>query len=314
MSPCARPSSRGPGAGGGPVDNPDRGRVLGGIGYILLSVIFFTVMDATAKYLATRYHPAAITWIRYISNLVLMLLLLRQWPGTLLRTAHPRAQVLRGVIILACTLLYFTALGFIPLADAAAIAATAPIFVTALSVPLLGERVGPRRWTAIAIGFLGALIIIRPGFGEAHWAVALPLIMALFYAYYAIITRRIGATENPEGMLFYVALVGTIASSFVGPFFWTTPEPLDFALMVLVGAMAGLGHYAIIQSLRRAPASVVSPFHYLQIATAALSGWLLFDHLPDRWTLVGAGFIGASGLYVIYREAQLARQGRSQLR
>ena len=277
------------------------------LGILLMAsaVSLFSVMDGIAKHLAADYHPAQIAWMRYGVHFVLMLAILRRSPVELLRTGRPVLQIARGGALLVCTLLFFFALRYIPLADATAIGQVSPLFVTVLSIPLLGEKVRARRWTAVAVGLVGALIILRPGLGVMHWAALLPLTMAVVFALYQIATRILAATEQPASTLFYSAVVGTAVTSLFGPFFWETPSPGDFALMAIVGAIGGFSHYLLILAFQQAPASMLAPFIYVQIATSALVGYVAFGDLPDRYTVGGALLIAASGIYVFYREAKL---------
>ncbi|MBM3555799.1 MAG: DMT family transporter [Alphaproteobacteria bacterium] len=283
-----------------------RSRMIGVL-LVMAGVSLFSVMDGIAKDLTQRNHPLAIAWVRYAANVLLVMAVLRRSPVDLLRTTRPGLQALRGLALFLSTLCFFTAISFIPLADAVAIGQVAPLLVTAFSVVLLGEQVGPRRWVAVGIGFCGALIIVRPGFAEFHWAMILPLMVAATYALYAIMTRVLGPTEKPEGMLFWGAVVGTVGGTVIAPFVWTTPSAVDFALMVLIGAIGGVSHFLVILGYRRAPASTAAPFTYVQLLSATAVGYLMFDHLPDGMTLIGAALIIASGIYVALREAQLAR-------
>ena len=276
-----------------------------GILLITSAVSLFSVMDGFAKHLAAEYHPLQIAWMRYGVHLVLMLAVLRRSPVELLRTERPALQIARGGALLVCTLLFFFALRYIPLADATAIGQVSPLFVTVLSIPLLGEKVRARRWTAVGVGLIGALVILRPGLGVMHWAAILPLSMAAVFALYQIATRVLSATDKPTSTLFYSAVVGTVGTSFFGPFFWQTPSAVDFALMVAVGALGGIGHYLLILAFQQAPASLLAPLVYVQIATSALVGYVAFGDLPDRYTVGGALLIAASGIYIVYREAKL---------
>ena len=192
-----------------------------------------------------------------------------------------------------------------PLADAYTITFTAPLLVTVFSIPWLGERVGWRRWSAVLAGFAGVLIVLRPGLGATHWALALPLIAALGFALYQILTRKVSAVpgESPLAMLFYLACVGTAIMTVLVPFFWQEVAPVDWLAMTAMGALGGLGHLILIRALTIAPASLLAPFVYSQIVWALVLGYLVFGDVPDRWMLVGCCVIVASGLYVFYREA-----------
>lgn len=284
---------------------PKAPSILIGIALMAGAVSLFSAMDGIAKYLAASYHPMQVAWMRYGAHLLLMMLILRRSPVDLLRTGRPILQIARGCGLLICTVLFFISLRYIPLADATAIGQVSPLFVTVLSIPLLGEKVRARRWTAVGVGLLGALIIVRPGLGVMHWAAILPLCMAFVFALYQIATRLLAATEAPTSTLFYSALVGTVGTTFVGPFVWAEPTAFDFAMMVLIGGVGGLSHYLLILAFERAPASVLAPFIYVQIVTSTLVGYLVFGDLPDRYTIGGALLVAAAGSYVFYREAKL---------
>jgi drug/metabolite transporter (DMT)-like permease len=227
----------------------------------------------------------------------------------LLRTQRPGIQISRSTLLLGCTACYFTALGFISLPTAAAINFTAPIIVTVLAIPLLGEQVGWRRLSAAVFGFAGALVIIRPGAGAVHPAGLLVLATAVMYAFYQILTRRVSASDPAHVSVAWMAVVGTLLTSAVLPWFWLTPEgPRGWLLLLSTGGFAALGHFFVVKALQHAPASVVSPFSYGQLLGAALLGHVLFGQLPDRWTWAGAGMIVGSGLYIAYRE-EVRRRG-----
>jgi drug/metabolite transporter (DMT)-like permease len=285
-------------------------RRVGGIGLMVLAILLFTVMDTLGKELTDRYPVPQVVWARYFFQFALMLLLIpRVGFLKLVRTAQPGIQLWRGVLLAISTLCLIGAISFVPLADAYTITFTAPLLVTVFSIPLLGERVGWRRWSAVLAGFAGVLIVIRPGFGATHWALALPLITALGFALYQILTRKVSAVpgESPLAMLFYLACVGTAIMTLLVPFFWREVAPVDWLTMTAMGALGGLGHLILIRALTIAPASLLAPFAYSQIVWALALGYLVFGDLPDRWMLIGCGVIVASGLYVFYREAVVGK-------
>ncbi len=205
--------------------------------------------------------------------------------------------------MLVATTLFFASLRYLPLADAVAINFIAPLLVTALSIPMLKERVGIRRWMAIFVGFAGVLIIIRPGMGVMHWAAILPLCTAVCYAFYQILTRIAARSDDTQTSLFWMSAFGVIVSSIAVPFFWTTPSLIEWAMMMALGTVYGLGHYLLIRGLEIAPASKLSPFLYTQIIWATLLGLLFFDQFPDRPTLIGVAIVISSGLYIWQRES-----------
>jgi drug/metabolite transporter (DMT)-like permease len=211
--------------------------------------------------------------------------------------------VLRGLLLFFSSYLYFHGIAVLPLAEAASISLTAPIIVTALSTRLLGEQVGPRRWAAVVVGFIGALIVVRPGADAFDWHVLLVVGSTICSALYQLFSRRYGQTERPDASATLATIVGTLAASPILPFEWVTPSwDWRLALFVGMGVMAGAGHYFLTIAYSQAPAAVISPFNYTQLIGAALLGFLVFNELPDFWTWIGAAVIIASGLYIGYRE------------
>jgi drug/metabolite transporter (DMT)-like permease len=200
-------------------------------------------------------------------------------------------------------LLGLTALRYLQLDQVLAIMFSTPFFVAALSIPILGEYVGPRRWAAICVGFIGVLVVTRPGFGGIHPVAILTLLCALSYAFYSITTRLLLRHDSSETTLFYSNTVGAGIMSLIVPFVWTWPEQWwHFALLMLMGCVGMFGHFLLILAHRLAPASVLSPFIYTQIVWVLLAGYFIFGDIPNQWTLVGAAIVIASGLYLLYRE------------
>ncbi len=290
---------------------PARGTTMLGIGMTLLAIGLFAFMDTIGKSLMQRYPAPQVVWARYFFQCTLMLLFLPRLGVTgFLRTRRHGLQVGRGLLLLLATLCMYGAISVVPLADAYAITFTAPLLVTALSVPLLKERVGWRRWTAVVIGFIGVLIVIRPGFGQVPWQLMLPLITAACFAVYQIFTRMISVDpcETPFVMLFYLAWVGALATTLVVPFYWQPVAPLDWLWMAAIGGLGATGHMVLIRALTIAPASLIAPFTYSQIIWALILGFLVFGDVPDAGMLAGCTVIIASGLFVFYREAVLGRR------
>jgi drug/metabolite transporter (DMT)-like permease len=289
-----------------------RPNVLRGVLLMLGAALLFPVMNAFVKYLSADYSPVQIIWARNIGHLVFVLaLFMPRFGWRLLVARKPKPQLVRSGLQLCSTSCYFVAVGYIPLAEAASISFTGPLIVTALSVPLLGENVGWRRWTAVAVGFAGALIVLRPGGEFAHWAALLCLGSPFCYAMYQIITRQLASHDRPETSVVYGSLVGTAATSLLVPFWWAMPTGwIDLALFLSLGPIAGLGHYLVAQAFRFGPASIIAPFNYGQLLGAVLFGYFLFGDLPSQWTWLGSGVILASGLYIAWREARLRAQSR----
>lgn len=269
---------------------------------MLLTMLLFVSMDTAAKQLTQSYPVLQVVWARYLFHALLLALYLnRRIPG-LMRTQRLGIQLFRSLLLLITTLLFFTGISLIPLADASAIMFVAPIIVTALSMPLLKERVGPRRWAGIVIGFIGALIIIRPGGDTLQLAALLPFGAACCYAIYQIITRSLSHSDPPLTTLAYTALVGAVVMCLAVPFDWRTPDTTGWLLMILVGFLGGVSQFTLIKAFQAAPAATVTPFSYSSLVWATLFGFLVFGDLPDRWTIVGAIVIAASGLYIFHRE------------
>jgi drug/metabolite transporter (DMT)-like permease len=298
------PSNSGPGG--------NENTILTGIALAMLAGFLFVTSDSVVK-MATHDLPVpVVVWGRFAAHMILMLAL---FPGRkifpLFKVKQPGLVIGRSVLLLICTALFFTAIGHIGLAEANAIMFVAPFFVVALSIPLLKEKVGIRRWSAVIVGFVGILIILRPGFQEVHWAYLLIVGVAFFYSLFTILTRTLSFTETATSMWFYTALVGFIGSSGVAWYYWQTPSPEQWLMLAVIGVIGGGSHYIVIQAYSRAAASLLAPFQYVQIVWATAYGYLLFGHFPDNWTFGGASLIIASGLYVWLRERQLGKTRRS---
>jgi drug/metabolite transporter (DMT)-like permease len=282
-----------------------------GIGLTLVAIGLFTTMDTIGKTLMADYPFQQVVWARYFFQCTLMLVMLPHLGiAGLLRTRRHALQIGRGLLLALATLCMFGAISVVPLADAYTITFIAPLLVTALSVPLLKERVGWRRWSAVLAGFAGVLIVIRPGFGEVPWQLALPLVTAACFALYQILTRLVSVdpVETPFVMLFYVAWVGAVVMTLMVPFYWQPVALADWPWMILMGGLGAIGHLILIRALVIAPASLIAPFTYSQIVWALIAGYLVFGDVPDVWMLIGCTVIVASGLFVFYREAVLGKR------
>ena len=283
-----------------------------GIMFMCLAILIMPVMNGMAKSLTVDHPVAMVVWARFTGHLVAMTLVF--WPGRgwrLFRTARAAVQLARSAIMFLSNGCYIGALSVVALATASAIMFTAPLMVTALSVPFLGERVGIRRWTAVIVGFLGALIIIRPGldtpgFDATGPGLVLLLVSAACFAVYQILTRKLSDRDSAETMIVYMPLTGAIAMSCAMPFVGVIPEGWsNWTLFILVGVLGGFTQYFVTKSLEQAPASVVSPYLYGELLVAAIVGFAIFGDFPDTWTWVGAAVIAASGIYIAYREGVL---------
>jgi drug/metabolite transporter (DMT)-like permease len=282
----------------------ERRQRLTGIGLMCGAVACFAGLDASAKFLNAHMDTMQVVWARYTSAFLLALILsnpLTQ-PG-LLATGRPLLQWSRSALLLGSTLLNFFALRYLQLDEALAILFSTPFIVTALSGPVLGEWVGWRRWAAIAVGFLGVLVVTRPAGGGIHPAAVLSVASAACYALYSLATRVLARTDSNETTLFYSNLVGALIMLPVVPFVWTTPnDPLVVALMIVMGAFGAFGHYLLIIAHRLAPAVVLAPFMYTQLVWVIVLGFMVFADVPNSWTLAGAGIVVGSGLYILHRE------------
>lgn len=276
-----------------------------GIVLVLGGTALFGCGESVVKLLARHYDTVQIVWGRYVFHaVVFMAIFARSGIVGQMRTSRPWLQFSRSLVLLLGTLLFFTALRYLALADAVAINFFAPLLVTAFSIPMLKEQVGIRRWIAILVGFAGVMVIIRPGLGVMHWAAILPLGTAVCYALYQVLTRMAGRTDHARTSLFWSAAVGTVAMSIIVPFNWTAPDAAGWVMMAATGCLFGLGHYLLIKGLERAPASVLSPFIYSQLIWATSLGFLVFGDFPDGYSILGALIVTGSGLYVWHRETR----------
>lgn len=281
------------------IDNAARG-----IALMVIATLVFSIQDALTKQLVQSYAVQQILWVRYLFFAAFALTLsARTRPlRTVFRARRPYLQILRSLVIMVSLSGFAYAVRVVPLADAHALVACAPLFATALSALILSEKVGARRWAAVCTGFAGVLLILRPGLTVLQPAALAILAAAFCYALYSVLTRIASRDEDGETLLLYMASVGAVILTVVGPFFWQDPEPLDFAMMVALGLAGTVGHFLLIKALEAAPASLLQPFNYLMLVWAMVNGYVIFGEFPDRWTIAGGIIIVASGLYVIYRE------------
>jgi drug/metabolite transporter (DMT)-like permease len=275
-----------------------------GIGLMIVAVGAFALMDTIAKYLSRYYPVPVIVWARYALNLVLLLAyLIATRRFDVWRAKRPGIQLARGLLLATGTLLFFTSLTVLPMAEAAAIGFVLPLFVVALAVPMLKERLDMARLAAIVVGLVGVLVIVRPGSGVFTWYSLLPLGMAFCNALFQVLTRMVAGVDKPYTSLLYGSLVGAVVLSMLAPFFWLAPQGLwHWSLLLLLGVLATLGHFALIRGFDQADASLLAPFTYTQLVWAMLLGWIVFDNLPDGWSLIGMAVIVASGIYIVNRQ------------
>ncbi len=288
---------------GGPFFPWGRGSVAWGIVLMCGAVGTFACLDTTAKYLGRHIDVIQVVWARYTCALLLALIVanpIRQ--PALLVTARPALQVGRATVLLGSTMFNFFALKYLRLDQVLAITFSTPFFVAALSGPVLGEWVGARRWVAIGVGFIGILVVTRPGVGSAHPAMILALLATMSYAIYFLATRLLTRTDSNETTLFYTNVVGAAVMLPVVPFFWKPVDAFEVLLLVMTGALASIGHYMLIAAHRHAPASLLSSFLYTQLVWVIILGYTVFGDVPDRYTLIGAAIVIGSGLYIFHRE------------
>jgi len=279
---------------------------------VMVAVIFFSVGDLLAKYL-TRFYPIAlIVWARFTFHLLLIILALGPRYGlALVRTKRLGTQLIRGLLLLMGSVFFVSALKFMPLAEATAIAYLAPVLVTIMSVVFLGEKVEISRWLAVFCGFVGVLTIIRPGSSIFTWAALLPVANAMSFATYQILTRKLAGLEGPYTSIFYAGLVGSVLSLFTLPGVWTMPQNLEHVAAFLgVGALGGFGHLILIKAYEHAPASRLAPFSYSQLIWVALIGFFVFGDFPDHWSLLGIAILVTSGIYIASHQRRLERRAR----
>ncbi|WP_246139468.1 DMT family transporter [Falsiphaeobacter marinintestinus] len=280
---------------------------LRGLLLMLAGFFMFSMADLAAKILTAEFHPIQIVWTRQLGLTTAVIILIALRGPSLLRSVAPRLQIARGLCAIVSALLFVYALRYVPLADAVAVTFVAPFMVTILSALILRESVGIRRWSAVVIGFIGTLIVIRPGMGVFHPAIFLVVLAASAFAARQILSRYLGSRDRTETTLAFTA--GTSILLLFPPLFfvWKTPTDLStIGLMALMAVLAACGEFLIIKALEIALAVVVTPAHYSLILFGSFWGFMAFGHLPDGWTLIGAAIIVASGLYMMIREARLA--------
>jgi drug/metabolite transporter (DMT)-like permease len=282
-----------------------------GIALLLSALLVFSCSDATAKYLTGELPIIEIIWLRYIVFVAVLLPSTLRGGGTVLRSARPRLQLLRGVSMLASGLLFTGSLAFLPLAEATSIGFVSPLFITALSIPFLGEQVGLRRWAAIVVGLLGVLIVVRPGTDAFQPAAILPVLSAAAWAAAIIITRKMSGADGALTTLLFTSVSALLILSLAVPFVWQTPSLAQLGFGLLYGSFASAGQWLVVLAYQRAGASTLAPLAYSQLVWSVALGFLIFGAAPDSRTLGGAAVIIASGLYTAHRERLRARPQRT---
>lgn len=280
-----------------------------GILLTLASMLAFASMDAISKALAGSLPIPQILWVRYVLFTALALVMLRRLGiGDVLRSRRPLLQGTRAMVGIVESGVFVLAFTYLPLADVHAIAAASPLIVIALSVPLLGEHVGPRRWLAVGAGFTGVLLIVRPGFEAIGPGHLVALLGAFLWGLYQILVRKVAAYDRSETTWLWTALVGLASTSLIGPFVWVAPDAKGWSLLIAIALLGAAAHLALIKALALAEAGAMQPYSYTLLVWAAVIGWLAFGDIPDAWTFAGAGVILASGIYAWHRERVRARE------
>ena len=286
---------------------------------MLVAMLVLPGIDAIAKWLSGAIPAGQIAWSRFLFQTILMLPLFLRTRGAIATRALP-LHALRGALIALTTLLFFAALKYLPLADAISIFFVEPLILTLLSALFLAEPVGRRRLAAVAVGFVGALIVIRPSFTTLGAPALLPLGAALSFAMYLMLTRKLAQHELPERMQFYAGVFGGMAMTLalvvgaatdVAVLGVVWPSPGEWLLLAGLGVIATGGHLLVVHAFRWAPAGLLAPFQYVEIVGATILGFLIFDDFPDLTTWVGVAIIVGSGMYVFHREATIARRART---
>ena len=269
----------------------------------LLAWVMLPIMDGFAKYLSAELPVLQITWARYFFTVVFIFpLMLFFFKKYLVWTDKPKLQLIRGLILLTANISFFYSISVISLPKALTLAFVAPLVVTAFSPFFLGESVGYRRWAAVIIGFIGSLVVIRPGFLEINLASLAALGTGIMYGFYLIITRKLSTSDNPLLTLLLTGVVGAIIATTFMPFVWVSPTFNQWSIMAAIGLLACIGHLFIILSLKFADASKLAPFSYFEIVTNIIIAYYFFGDFPDSWTFLGLFIIVFSGIYISRRE------------
>ena len=286
---------------------------LHGIGFAVLALACFASLDTTTRHISASISLWVALWFRYAIQAAITTVVV--WPGRGRRvflTRRPKFQLARGLLLFACSILAFFSLKHMPVGEFTAIALLAPLVITVFAAWKLKENIRPLRWILVLGGFMGTLVIIRPGTHHFDWTVILPLMLVGTNSAFQILTSHMAKTEDPITMHFYTGWIGTLMSSFALPFVWEMPADWTVWLqLLLMGVLASIGHFLLILAYGRAPAATLTPYMYTQIGFGVLGGWVVFHHLPDQWTFLGMGLIalcGALGAWLTVRENRVAIQ------
>ena len=286
---------------------------LQGIGFAVLATACFATLDTTTRHVSAGLSVMVALWFRYAIQALITTVVV--WPGRgrrVLRTEHPRFQLARGLLLFACSILAFLSLKYMPVGEFTAISLLAPLVITLLAAWMLKEKIRPLRWLLVVGGFLGTMVIIRPGSQHFDWTVILPLMLVGTNSGFQLLTSKMAKTGDPITTHFYTGWIGTGMATLLLPFVWEMPADWTVWLQLLImGVLASIGHFLLILAYGRTPAATLTPYMYTQIGFAVLGGWLVFNHLPDQWTFVGMGLValcGALGAWLTVRENRIAIQ------
>ncbi len=283
-------------------------RPLLGILLMCAASSLFPVMNGLAKLMSQSYSSEQVVWARTLSHLIFVLaLFVPKYGWQIVRTRRPGVQFLRSCMLISSTFLFFSAIKFVPIAQAASISFISPLIVVILAGPMLGEKVALARVMAVIAGFVGVLVVIRPGAAVFQWASLLIVGSAACYSLYQVLTRRVAASDRPETSAVYSALLGSVLMSLVVPFSWQTPGSLiDVLLLCSLGVLGGLGHYCVARAMTCAPANFLTPFQYWQMVGSVAVGYWMFSEVPDLFTWLGSALIIGAGLYIGLRRQDKA--------
>ena len=285
---------------------------LRGIGLMVLSVALFSIMDALVKLLAQTYHPFQVAFFRSLFALLPIGVMVAARGGMpILATRRLGGHAARSVVGIAALLMFFYSFAHMKLADVVAVSFAAPLFITALSVPLLGEKVGWRRWSAVLVGFAGVILVVDPGSGILDPVALIALSAALFYAFAVVVIRKLSSTESNAAIVFYFSVAATLVCGAMMPFLWIPPTAEHLVLLALIGILGGSAQYVMVEAFRWGPVSVLVPFEYTAIAWSLSFGFFAFGETASVQMLVGVAIIAASGLYILHRETVRARAARA---
>ena len=274
-----------------------------GIALMIFALFVLASMDAVAKHLTESLAAPQILVVRFWIFLTFASLIAsRRGLKSAVRSQKPKLQIIRTIVLVVEMTMFLVAFSFLPLAEVHAIAAVSPLIVMALAAIFLGERIGPRRWAAVGVGFVGVVLIIRPGAGVFDPISLLALTGAFGWATYQVLLRAVSRIDQPDTTTLYTAGIGVICFSLVAPFFWLTPTAESWMWLGAVGILGSVGHFLLPAAFKFAPASTLQPFAYTMPVWAVILGWVVFNHIPDAMTLVGGGIVISSGLFAIWRE------------